>query len=126
MARRVFGDLELSILQILESGERMSVTDVHKALGGKDKYTTILTVMNRLVQKKLLNSEREGLRNSYWAQARKAEVPSFLEQFKKRIFGVKTKAIVSYLIDSADDLSDEDLIEMQAMIEKAKKQKKGP
>ena len=64
----------------------MSVSDAHKALGGDDKYTTILTVMNRLVLKKLLHSEREGMKNSYWIQASKTQIPSFLDQLKKKDF----------------------------------------
>jgi len=124
MSKRAFGELELAILQILKGGERMSVSDVHKALGAEDKYTTILTVMNRLVVKKQLHSEREGMKNSYWIQASKTQIPSFLDQFKKKIFGVKTTTLVSYLINSAEDLSDEDLSEMQKMIETAKAQRK--
>ncbi|MCX6990752.1 MAG: BlaI/MecI/CopY family transcriptional regulator [Chlamydiae bacterium] len=124
MSKRAFGELELAILQILKSGERKSVSDVHKALGGEDKYTSILTVLNRLVLKKQLHSEREGMKNSYWIQESKTQIPSFLDQFKKKIFGVKTTSLVSYLINSAEDLSDEDLNEMQTMIETAKAQRK--
>lgn len=123
MAKRGFGELELSILHILKSGKRMSVSDVHQALGGLDKYTTILTVMNRLVQKMQLHSEREGMKNLYWIRTPKAEIPSFFEQIKKKIFGVKTTALVSYLVQSAEDLSEEDLTEMQEMIEKIKLKK---
>jgi len=124
MSKRAFGELELAILQILKSEERMTVSDVHRALGGNDKYTTILTVMNRLVQKKQLHSERDGMKNIYWVHSNKTEIPSFLDQFKKKIFGIKTTALVNYLLNSAEDLSDEDISEMQSMLEKAKTRKK--
>ena len=51
MTKRAFGELELAILQILKAGGRMSVKEVHQALGGHDKYTTIMTVMSRLAEK---------------------------------------------------------------------------
>lgn len=123
MTKRAFGELELAILQILKSGSRMTVKEVHSLLGGFDKYTTIMTVMNRLAEKKQLARERMGLQYEYWILSSQAKVPSFIEQFKKKIFGIKTSAMVSYLIESADDITTEDLIEMEKMIEKAKSER---
>ena len=52
--KRIFGELELAILQIFREKDRFTVREVLESLKGDDKYTSIMTVMNRLVEKKLL------------------------------------------------------------------------
>jgi len=122
MAKRAFGDLELQVLTILKSGERMTVKEVHRALGGNDNYNTIMTVMNRLTEKKQLAREKAGLQYEYWIVAQ-ASNASLFEKFKQKIFGIKTAAMVSYLIESAEDLTDEDMIKMEKALEKVKARK---
>ena len=124
MTKRAFGELELAVLRALKSGDKMSVGEVHKALGGADKYTTIMTVMNRLFEKGGLAREREGLRYRYWRTNQADKTPTFIDQIKKKVFGLKTTALVSYLLESADDISDEDLVEMHKMLEQAKERRK--
>lgn len=125
MSKRSFGELELEVLHILKSGERMTVKQVHQMLGEQNKYNTIMTVMVRLANKGVLARERVGLHYEYWLVTPTAKIPSFIEQFKKKIFGVKTSMMVNYLLESADDISEEDLAEMEKMIEKAKLNRKG-
>lgn len=124
MTKRAFGELELAILQFLKAGERMTVKEVHQRLGGHDKYTTIMTVMNRLAEKKQIARERMGLQYEYWVIDSSPKMPSFVQQFKQKILGIKTKAMVSYLIEGAEDLTDEDLSEMEKMIQDAKEKRK--
>lgn len=123
MTRRTFGLLEAEILYILKSGERQTVKDVHKALGGKDNYNTVMTVMSRLAEKKQLMRERTGLQYEYWI-LKPSESLSFLDKIKQKFSGMKTTALVSHLIDSADDLTDDDLLEMEKMLQKKRNLKK--
>ena len=60
MSKRAFGELESQILFILRTGERKTVKDVHKTLGGHDNYNTVMTVMTRLAEKKQI--ARESMR----------------------------------------------------------------
>lgn len=123
MTKRAFGELELAILQILKSGSRMTVKDVHKILGEKDKYNTIMTVMNRLVEKKQIARERMGLQYEYWLLSNETKIPSFIQQVKQKILGIKPTTLVSYLIESPEDVSDEELLEMEKMIIKAREKR---
>ena len=123
MTKRAFGELESEILYILKSGERMTVKEVHKALGENDNYNTIMTVMSRLVEKKQLSRERSGLRYNYWLST-PSESLSFLDKLKQKFLGVKTTTLVSYLIETADDLSDEDLMEMERVVQEMRNLKK--
>jgi predicted transcriptional regulator len=123
MTKRAFGELESQILYILRSGERKTVKDVHKALGCQDNYNTIMTVMSRLVEKKQLAREKMGLQYEYWLLP-STNFSSFLSHFKQKFFGVKTSLLVNHLIETADDLSNEDLAEVEKLLQKTRDSKK--
>lgn len=122
MTKRAFGELESQILYILKSGERQTVKDVHKALGGHDNYNTVMTVMSRLAEKKQLSRERVGLQYEYWLS--KPSDFSFLDKIKQKFYGMKTTVLVSHLIESAEDLSDDDLLEMEKTLQKIRDSRK--
>lgn len=124
MTKREFGELELAILTILKAGGKMTVKEVRSKLGGKDKYNTIMTVMARLAEKNVLYREKMGLQYEYWLQPSPSKAPSLVEFFKKKLFGIKTTEVMSYLLSSAENISDEEFAEMEQMIAKAKKEKK--
>jgi predicted transcriptional regulator len=123
MTKRAFGELESQILYILKSGERKTVKDVHQALGGQDNYNTVMTVMSRLAEKKLLSREKNGIQYEYWIIS-PASSNSILDSLKRKFFNIKTSVLVSHLIETAEDLSEEDLLEMEKMLQKAKEAKK--
>ena len=115
MTKRAFGALESQILYLMKSGEKKTVKAVHQALGAEDNYNTVMTVMSRLAEKKQLARERVGLQYEYWITA---PSHSFLDKIRQKFFGVKTSVLVSHLIESSEDLSDTDLIEMEKLIQK--------
>lgn len=123
MTKRAFGELELAVLNIVKSGKRFTVKHVHHLLGEKDKYTTIMTVMSRLAEKKTLAREKVGVQYEYWVLPSEKKVPSFIEQFKKRVFGFKASEMLSYLIESGDDITADELNQMEKMISKAKQER---
>lgn len=120
MTKRAFGELELAILHILRSGERMSVKDVHRILGEKNKYNTVMTVMTRLFEKDQLAREKVGLHYEYWVLP-KAPTLSFFTEFKKKFFGIKVTEMVRFLIDPAEKISASELKEIEEMIAKARR-----
>ena len=122
MKKRGFGELELAVLATLKSGNRMTVKEVHQRLGSVDKYTTIMTVLLRLAQKKVLGRERVGAHYEYWLLAPIQRTPTFIEKIKKTMSGMKPAELVSYLID--EDVSDEELAEMEKIVAKAKERRK--
>lgn len=119
MARRSFGELELSILRILKSGERMTGKEVHHLLGEKDKYNTVMTIMTRLTEKNLVARERVGAHYEYWlVTPPKGKLSFFLDQVKKKIFGINTKELLCHIIENAEDISPEDLNAVVQLVEK--------
>lgn len=124
MTKRTFGELELTVLRILKSGRKMTVKQVHKILGEKDNYNTIMTVMVRLSNKKVLAREKIGVQYEYWLLPAEEKVPSFFQQLKQKVFGIKTTELISYLIDSSSEMSDEEFEEVEKLIQQAKKERK--
>lgn len=123
--KRNFGELEFAILALFKSHQQLTVKEVLKMLGGQDKYTTIMTVMSRLVEKHELRRERTGLQYLYSMNPSKKSAPSsLLERLKQKIFGGKSASMISYLIESGDDLTDEELAEMEKLIHEVKKGRK--
>lgn len=123
MAKRAFGELETQILYILKSGQRKAVKEVHQLLGGNDNYNTVMTVMSRLAEKKELAREKVGLHYEYWILS-SGNTVSLFNKIKQKLLGVKPAALMSYLIESSEDLTDEDLAEMERIVQEARESKK--
>lgn len=125
MAKLGFGELELSILKIVRELGRVTVREVYEKLGSGGSYTTIMTVMSRMADKGELMREKEGKQYIYWI-ASQNETPSknILKRIQDKIFGGKPMAMVSYLIDADDAISDKDLEDIERMIQKRRAEKK--
>jgi len=124
MPKREFGELENSILQVMQSGQKMTVKEVQQALGDKDKYTTVMTVMSRLSDKKMLERERVGNRYEYWLSTHQEKPESLIKKFRSKLFGLTTANVVTHLINEAEDLTLDDLEDVEKMIAEAKKRRK--
>lgn len=126
--KRVFGELELAILQIVRARDKLTVRDVLESLQGDDKYTTVMTVMNRMVDKQLLKRERVGLQYVYQASELKRPTakPTFLNKLKQKIFGGRSAVMVSYLLESCDDITDAEIGEIERTIQEMKDARKRP
>lgn len=122
--KRVFGELELAILKMFKDEERLTVRDVLTTLKAGDKYTTVMTVMNRLVEKKQLLRARAGQQYEYWLNASRDSSPSLLEKLKETLFGGKSTSMVSYLLESSHDITDKELAEMESLIKQMRKSRK--
>lgn len=124
--KRIFGELELAIMRTFEENEMLTVRGVLGLLRSGDKYTTVMTIMNRMVEKKMLIRERNGQHYEYWMNRsdRKKVQPSFFEKLKQKIFGGSSASMVSYLLETSHDITDKEIREMEQMIKNLKKSRK--
>lgn len=122
-AKRKFGELELEILKVVAECGTATVKEIQAILGGGDKYTSIMTVMSRLVEKGELTREKIGLQYHY-STSKKKEQPQLLNKIKKKIFGGRTAPMVSFLLETDGKISDEELAEIEKTIRKLKNGKK--
>ena len=125
MRKLGFGERELSILKIMRELGRITVRDVYKRLGSKGSYTTVMTVMSRMADKGELRREKEGKQYFYWIDPHD-DSPSknILQRIQDKIFGGKSTAMVSYLLDTNQEISDQELAEIEELIQKRRLEKK--
>ncbi|WP_445506541.1 BlaI/MecI/CopY family transcriptional regulator [Niallia sp. 03190] len=110
---RFFGPLESKIMSILWEGKEMTIKNVQQILE-KNKvvsFNTVMTVMNRLVEKDILQKRIEGRTSLYKPVLSKAV---FLERQSKELthelmdeFG---SLVVNHMLDALEDV-DQDLVE---------------
>ena len=89
-AEKLLGELELEIMRVVWRHESVTVREVLKTLSKKRAlaYTTVMTLMGRLVQKGLLLAEKEGKMYRYRAaQSREA--------FEAQAAGQVVRALIS-------------------------------
>ncbi|MDM5212414.1 BlaI/MecI/CopY family transcriptional regulator [Peribacillus sp. NJ4] len=123
---RFFGPLEANIMEYLWDENEQSIKAVQQSLE-LDKpinFNTVMTVMNRLVEKGILEKRSEGRLSLFRPVQSKAE---FLEEQSKKLtenlldeFG---GAVISHMLDAMKD-ADQGLIEkLEQKIQSLKKDK---
>ncbi|CDZ79596.1 copper transport repressor, CopY/TcrY family [Candidatus Rubidus massiliensis] len=124
MERLGFGELELSILKIVRELGRVTVREVYERLGSEGSYTTVMTVMSRLSDKGELTRQKEGKQYLYWISSQsESSSKGILKRIQDKIFGGKPTALVSYLL-ADEEITDEDLEEIENLIQKRRTEKK--
>jgi BlaI family penicillinase repressor len=117
---------EWAILQKVWELEPCAAPTVKEALAGEKEwaYTTVKTMMDRMVKKRLLKTEK--IRNIYLyssavtrSQARKSEIARTL----KRAFDGTFTPLMQFLIEN-DQLSEEEYSHLEKLIKKRKRRKK--
>ncbi|MBB3112240.1 putative transcriptional regulator [Paenibacillus phyllosphaerae] len=109
---RFFGPLESKIMNILWEGDEMPIRDVQHRLEREKamSFNTVMTVMNRLVDKGVLQKRVEG-RTSYFRPVQSKD--RFLETQSKELTNELMEEfgplVVSHMLDAIDE-ADEDLI----------------
>jgi predicted transcriptional regulator len=121
---RFFGPLEAKIMDILWNDVEMTIKDVQQVLD-KEKMTnfnTVMTVMNRLVEKGILEKRAEGRSSLYKPVQSRVE---FLSQQSKEMtnelmdeFG---NVVVSHMLDALEDVDDDLVAMLEQKIKELKK-----
>ncbi|MCZ8522088.1 MULTISPECIES: BlaI/MecI/CopY family transcriptional regulator [Paenibacillus] len=123
---RFFGPLEAKIMEILWAHPHQSIKDVQIRLE-KEKdlnYNTVMTVMNRLLEKGVLTKTMAGRTSMYSPVESKA---GFLENQSKEIshnlvedFG---PLVVNHMLDALDDADPQLLAKLEQKIKELKEGK---
>ncbi|MFC0211525.1 BlaI/MecI/CopY family transcriptional regulator [Paenibacillus chartarius] len=123
---RFFGPLEARILDILWEKPEQSIKAVQEKLDQEKpiNFNTVMTVMNRLVDKGIL-SRRSAGRSSVYSPTESKE--HFLEKQSKEItheliedFG---PLVVNHMIDAIEDVNPELLEQLEQKIKAMKKER---
>lgn len=113
------GERELEVMEALwELGEG-TVSDVQRRLDGRGyeaAYTTVQTMLNRLVEKGHAEREKEGRSFRYRPTLRQtAAVRGAVRHLVERFFGGSAEALAKHLVES--DLEPSELARLQRWID---------
>ncbi|MBD8027141.1 BlaI/MecI/CopY family transcriptional regulator [Ureibacillus sp. Re31] len=124
---RFFGPLEAKIMDILWNVEReMTIKDVQNELE-KEKSTnfnTVMTVMNRLVEKGILRKQAVGRSSVYTpVQSRECFLNEQSKEMTHELMDEFGTVVVSHMLDALEEV-DEDLVsKLEQKIKELKKDK---
>ncbi|OAH54761.1 MULTISPECIES: BlaI/MecI/CopY family transcriptional regulator [Bacillaceae] len=123
---RFFGPLEAKIMDILWSGEERTIKDVQLELE-KEKTTnfnTVMTVMNRLVEKGLLQKRAEGRTSMFKTVLTREEfVNTQSKEMTHELMDEFGSVVVSHMIDALDDADDDLVAQLEQKIKELKKER---
>lgn len=114
--RRSFGELEQLILAVFEDGRTYTIREVLERLLSQDKYTTVMTVIQRLTAKGILQRQREGRADFYTLVQRPSFSTRLLQCFKHSFFKMPSRLLARSLIEGIDQMEEEQLLEMEQWI----------
>lgn len=121
-------ELELELLKILWQRDRQSVRQVRDALArsGRDlAYTTVMTMMNIMVDKGYLRRRKRGQAFDYCHRVTAHKTRGkMLADLIRRAFGGSARLAMIHLLDEAD-LSDGEIQELRKLL-KAKSREDAP
>ncbi|MGE7918862.1 BlaI/MecI/CopY family transcriptional regulator [Viridibacillus sp. NPDC093762] len=122
---RFFGPLEAKIMDILWNDVEMTIKDVQQILDQEKltNFNTVMTVMNRLVDKGILQKRTEGRSSLYKpVLSRDDFLNTQSKEMTNELMDEFGNVVVSHMLDALEDV-DDDLV---AMLEKKIKElKKG-
>jgi BlaI family penicillinase repressor len=111
-----FGSLELAILNVMWAKGELDVAGCARYLDGGQAYTTVKTVMERLVIKGLLDRRKEGRQYVYWARQSRREVEQRVaaEQVRQVVDGFGDLAVANFVRAVSGDA--EQLAQVRALL----------
>ncbi len=120
-----FGELEEKVMNIIWDKKSATVSQVKEALKDKFAYTTIMTVMDRLYKKGILQREKEGKGYRYYPTLTKEEFEKELaKKVVKEIIREKPSTVVSAFEGVIEELPEEEIRKIKSLIEKRLKDEK--
>lgn len=107
-AKAALGDLERSVMDVLwdlEPGADITVREVHQVLSEQRDvaYTTVMTVMDRLSRKHMVEQHKEGRAYRYRARSTRAEMTADLMRgtLSDLGSGEREPALVAFVEDAS-------------------------
>ena len=115
---RVLGELESQVMEALwESQDPLSVQNVCDSLGPESNYKTVTTVLNRLVEKRLLKRRRRGRAFHYQARVDRDEFrKSVAEGVVQGLMQDYGDVAVASFIDAVEAASPESLAKLEQLL----------
>lgn len=119
---RVFGELEAKVMEAVWDLQQPTVQQVCDHLGPSYNYKTVMTVLNRLVEKRALTRQRVSRAFVYRAsQSREA----FLCRVSRAIMGGLVRDFgslaVAQFVETLDEIDPEQLAELERLVQERRR-----
>ena len=113
---------ELDVMDVLWAQSPLAASDVAERLSQKDwNIRTVKTLLSRLVEKKVVDTEQDGRRYLYSPLVTKKDYArGAVRKLSDRLFGGRAAPLVAHLAES-DGLTEQDIAELEALIEELKR-----
>ncbi|MFF2753307.1 BlaI/MecI/CopY family transcriptional regulator [Psychrobacillus sp. NPDC058041] len=122
---RFFGPLEAKIMDILWNDVEMTIKDVQQVLDREKitNFNTVMTVMNRLVEKGILQKRVEGRSSLYQPiQTRVEFLNTQSKEMTNELMDEFGNVVVSHMLDALEDVDDELVAKLEHKIKELKKE----
>ena len=123
--KKFLGELEEKILNVLWEGKKLTGREVFEKVSKEKKvaYTTVLTVLQRMVKKGLVDKKKKDEIYLYSATLDKEEFTKYIyERVLKGVLDFSESATIAFLIDILSDYDPKTLEQLSSIIEKKKKE----
>jgi len=124
--RKILGDLETDIMEIVWKREQVTVRQVYERLKNRRSiaYTTVMTVMSRLADKGLLEKIKEGAAFVYRATSSREEfTQSTVKKVISELLEDFTAPAISQFVESLGDEQPEKMEELARLIKEKRRKK---
>ena len=124
---RFFGPLESKIMNILWNGNESSIKEVQQILE-KEKpinFNTVMTVMNRLVEKNILTKRLEGRTSLFKPLTTKEDfINNQSKKLTENLLDEFGGLVVNHMLDSLKEVDDHLLEKLEQKLEQLKRDRK--
>ncbi|PZX04537.1 putative transcriptional regulator [Psychrobacillus insolitus] len=121
---RFFGPLEAKIMDILWNDIEMTIKDVQQVLDKKKvtNFNTVMTVMNRLVEKGILQKRIEGRSSLYSpVQSRVEFLNAQSKEMTNELMDEFGNIVVTHMLEALEDVDDDLVAKLEQKIKELKK-----
>ena len=121
--------LELEILKILWQSSPLTVSEIREHLaraGRKSAHTSVITMLNIMVDKGFLDKQKDGRWYQYWPIVDQQGVTGkMLNDLVDRAFDGSPRLMMLNLLESRDELDEEELLQLRQLINKKVREQRG-
>jgi predicted transcriptional regulator len=121
---RFFGPLEAKIMDVLWNDVEMTIKDVQQVLEREKStnFNTVMTVMNRLVDKEILCKRMEGRSFLYKPVLSRTEfLTTQSKEMTNELMDEFGSVVVSHMLDALEDVDDALVAKLEQKIKELKK-----
>lgn len=123
MQHAALGKLEREVMEEVWRRDTVSVRDVQEAFGARAAYTTLMTTLDRLYRKKLLNRRKEGRAFLYTPRVSREEFEQTVtKEVIDGLLGSDAEPVLLHFVEAVSE-RDRRLLDELDRIVKEKQQK---